>query len=95
MICAVSVFCIHLQILQIFDGVHWLAIEGIDGGSIQQLAVYLVGVVLQSNNEWVGAHDGLHVLGLFDVIVMGASDGIGDVLIPTVVVESWWGLSDR
>ncbi len=84
MISVVPILSISFENLQLLDHVHWLAIIVVDGRSIQQLAVYLVSVIMQSDNYRIGAHDGLHIFGLLHLVCVWSLNGIIVMISDTV-----------
>ena len=82
----------ELELFELLRSIHWLPVVVEDRCSVQWLGVYLVAVIVQSDDDGVRVEYDLHILHLFDVTVE-TLDGERYEVISVVWLEPQWHLA--
>ncbi|SRR6266702_100661 len=80
--------CVRLEVIEFSGHVEGFAIELVDGRGIQGFAEHLVQVFAQCNHQWVRGHNGLRIVSLLRGCLVRQSDGIVDIVDPSIVVKT-------
>src|SRR6266702_47081 len=79
---------VRLEIIEFSGRVEGFAIKLVDGRGVQGFAEHLVRVFAQCDHQWVRGHNGLRIVGLLCGCLVRQSDGIVDVVDPSIVVKT-------